>query len=287
MKESCARNALPGWPPERRIAFLGLWSCPSDTCYREGLPSHQVAGEANEEQLMTALEVYAERLLATRKILNSLFNVVNEANATLHAANHCLELLLERMQRYANDKLVQISASASLFYLIRHLHIENISLLCVRKLVLLLVEALERYPQDNTVVRNCCLTLCKVKTPDQILFLYERLLKVLLRIAEHPPSSQDNFPQRIAMHLLNVIVCQVNDPGKRLFGDVGGVQVALTILEQRLKDNAEHDDVVDTCWSLLWNVTDETAPNCRLFIYLGGLELFVRCMKKWPDHKEL
>ena len=37
------------------------------------------------------------------------------------------------------------------------------------------------------------------------------------------------------------------------------------------------DDVMETAWSTMWNVTDETPVNCRRFLDGGGMELFLRC----------
>ena len=37
------------------------------------------------------------------------------------------------------------------------------------------------------------------------------------------------------------------------------------------------DDVMETAWSTMWNVTDETPVNCKRFLDGGGMELFLRC----------
>jgi Zyg-11 family protein len=34
---------------------------------------------------------------------------------------------------------------------------------------------------------------------------------------------------------------------------------------------------METAWSTMWNVTDETPVNCRRFLDGGGMELFLRC----------
>ena len=37
------------------------------------------------------------------------------------------------------------------------------------------------------------------------------------------------------------------------------------------------DDVMETAWSAMWNVTDETPINCERFLNGGGMYLFLKC----------
>ena len=37
------------------------------------------------------------------------------------------------------------------------------------------------------------------------------------------------------------------------------------------------DDVMETAWSAMWNVTDETPVNCERFLNAGGMFLFLKC----------
>jgi hypothetical protein len=34
---------------------------------------------------------------------------------------------------------------------------------------------------------------------------------------------------------------------------------------------------METAWSTMWNVTDETPINCRRFLDGGGMQLFLKC----------
>lgn len=51
----------------------------------------------------------------------------------------------------------------------------------------------------------------------------------------------------------------------------------LSIITDRL-DRQVCDDVLEVAWSTMWNVTDETALNCRRFLEGGGMELFLGCL---------
>ena len=303
---TCEQSALPGWPSDRKLSFLGLWGCPFSASRRENLPAYRIAGDANEAQLIAALEAYADWRIATRRILDSLYNLINDMDATLRAPGHLFELLLERMHRYLSDERVQILAAASLIHLIRIIGMENISPMRIRTLVQRLVDTLERYTQDlaatfsyTRIANNCLVILGEVDTYEQIRVspcdrLYERLLTVLLRIAQCPSASLANFTNLNvkSLDLLQHILCGRVPKAKLLFGEVGGVRVVLSILKQLLSDqNADHREGnaqnVQTCWKLLCAVTNEAAPNCRRFIDLSGRELFIRCMYKWPECKSL
>ena len=39
------------------------------------------------------------------------------------------------------------------------------------------------------------------------------------------------------------------------------------------------DDVMETAWSTMWNVTDETPVNCERFLAGGGMYLFLKVIK--------
>ena len=51
------------------------------------------------------------------------------------------------------------------------------------------------------------------------------------------------------------------------------------------KSNCE---TVEVAWTLLWNITDETAENCRRFIEdNNGLQAYYDCLELWSDKRDL
>lgn len=73
------------------------------------------------------------------------------------------------------------------------------------------------------VQRNCCLTLCNFSIPEELEFQYSRVNQLLLKILE--PARQDESIQRIAVHLCNALVCQVDNQHKEAVGKMGFVKV--------------------------------------------------------------
>lgn len=78
-------------------------------------------------------------------------------------------------------------------------------------------------PGPSQVQRNCCLTLCNFSIPEELEFQYRRVNELLLSILN--PTRQDESIQRIAVHLCNALVCQVDNDHKEAVGKMGFVVV--------------------------------------------------------------
>lgn len=52
----------------------------------------------------------------------------------------------------------------------------------------------------------------------------------------------------------------------------------LCLIKDRLFRYA-FDDVMEVAWSTMWNVTDETAVNCRRFLDGQGMDYFLMCLR--------
>lgn len=55
-------------------------------------------------------------------------------------------------------------------------------------------------------------------------------------------------------------------------------QTMLSLINDRLTRNV-FDDVMEVAWSTMWNVTDETAINCKRFLDGNGMEYFLGCLR--------
>lgn len=82
------------------------------------------------------------------------------------------------------------------------------------------------------VQRNCCLTLCNFSIPEELEFQYGRVNLLLLKILE--PARQDESIQRIAVHLCNALVCQVDNQHKEAVGKMGFVKVHIIVILLKL-----------------------------------------------------
>lgn len=266
----------------RPLEFLGLYGSPFDACYRSNLPATRVSGDATEEQVLVAAQMYQARPALLQRVLNDLFHVFRYEACT--HARLALDVVLAAMARHPCHKHIQIAGSASLFYLVKGDERPNFSVSIRRKIIKCLLDAMGYHRSDTTMLRNGCLTMIHFKIPQDVLFDYERLVDVLLYIVSQ--EDQDEFVQRIGIYLLNSLACQVDGHQKLLVGDKGAIRIMLQLIEGRLRTSTS-DEVMETAWSTMWNVTDETPINCARFLDGGGMALFLECLRSFPDKPEL
>ncbi|XP_069122313.1 LOW QUALITY PROTEIN: protein zer-1 homolog [Argopecten irradians] len=164
-EKKCCIAGLDG----RIFEFLGLLHCRGDPCNEENLPAKQVSGHATEEQVLISIQRYYDRDNALTSSLNSLFKIFRYSEVKNHCA--ALEAILLGMRENQCDKQVQISGSASLFYIVKGPHKENITYLQKRRLITCLLDAMERQHDDMTMLRNGCLTICNQAIPQDVTIL--------------------------------------------------------------------------------------------------------------------
>ncbi|GIY11157.1 protein zer-1 homolog [Caerostris darwini] len=267
---------------KRPLEFLGLLNCAFDACYRHHIPAKRIAGDASEEQILIAGQAYCSREPMIQRVLNDLFQIFRFS--TCDNSKLALDVVMEAMRCHLKVKHVQVSGSASLFYIVKGEHKELFNIKMRRKIIKLLIDAMFLHYSDVTMLRNGCLTLIHFKIPDDVFFDYERLAVLLLLIVAQ--DDQDEFVQRIGVYLLNSLACQVDGIEKKLVGDRGAIHIMLQVIEKRLQ-RCLCDEVMETAWSTMWNVTDETPINCARFLDGKGMDLFLGCLEAFPQKPEL
>ena len=131
--------------------FLGLYNTSAEGAYRSQIPALKVAGEASENQILTACEVYIDRVEFLKKSLNDLFHCFRVENE-LHDIYRSLKVVLSSMTRHLYDKQIQIAASASLFFIVKSDEAKsNFSIQIKRHIISRLLDAMQTHKYDNTV----------------------------------------------------------------------------------------------------------------------------------------
>uniref|UniRef100_A0A6Q2Z029 Protein zer-1 homolog n=1 Tax=Esox lucius TaxID=8010 RepID=A0A6Q2Z029_ESOLU len=242
----------------------------------------EVTGSKNEDQVLNAIEAYTEfRPELAHRAINQLFDIarIQHCSQLLRA----LQLVIAALKCHKYDKSIQVTGSAALFYLTNTEYRSDQSVRLRRQVIQVVLNGMEQY-QEVTVQRNCCLTLCNFSIPEELEFQYGRVNLLLLKILE--PARQDESIQRIAVHLCNALVCQVDNHHKEAVGKMGFVKTMLNLIQKKLQDRM-CDQVMEFSWSALWNITDETPDNCQMFLNCRGMSLFLDCLKEFPDKQEL
>lgn len=267
---------------QRPFEFLGLYGTHYGACRRHDIPARLISGDANETQILTAAAAYIDRPEILQSVLNDLYHVLRYE--TCHDIFQALRIVLEAMDRHLSEKHIQISGSASLFYIVKNKETPPLGRRTKRKIITALLNGMNEHRDDDTMMRNGCLTLCQFRIPQDVLFEYERLVLMLLHIVSE--MEQEGFVQRIGIYLLNSLACQVDGCQKQLIGDLGAINRMLSLIDDRIKRET-CDDVLEVAWSTMWNVTDETAINCQRFLDGRGMEYFLSCLSLFPQKDEL
>ncbi|XP_055626640.1 protein zer-1 homolog [Toxorhynchites rutilus septentrionalis] len=267
---------------DRPLEFLGLYYTAHSACKWHDIPAMRIAGEATEEQILVAASVYQDRHELLTKVLNDLYHLLRfETCKQIHNA---LDVVLSAMDKHIRVKHIQISGSATLFYIVKGRNKIQFGVPLKNHIIHTLLNGMSTHLTDDTMMRNGCLTLCQFNIPQDVLFEYERLVRILLHGVSY--REQEGFVQRIAIYLLNSLACQVDGYQKMFLGDMGAISTMLNLISDRLSRKI-FDDVMEVAWSTMWNVTDETAKNCERFLDGRGMEYFLGCLKLFPDKDDL
>ncbi|XP_032526410.2 protein zer-1 homolog [Danaus plexippus] len=269
---------------DRPLEFLGLYGTLHGACKRHDIPAKVITGDANEEQILIAGSVYMERPAMLTRVLNDLYYMFRSIEHYNSYVGRALNVVLTAMETHCLEKHIQISGSATLFYIVKGKDRSRIGIHLKRRIIKVLLDGMEAHLGDDTMMRNGCLTLCQFKIPNDVLFEYERVVQILLNGVSD--VNQEGFVQRIAIYLLNSLACQVDGTQKRFLGVHGAIGKMLNLIADRLERRI-CDDVLEVAWSTMWNVTDETPHNCQLFLDNRGMEYFLACLKSFPDKEEL
>lgn len=278
--EPCKSSIIPFQELKRPLQFLGLYD--TTLCNVTHIPAYKVTGSKNEDQVLNAIEAYTEfRPELAHRAINQLFDIarIQHCGQLLRA----LQLVIAALKCHKYDKSIQVTGSAALFYLTNTEYRSDQSVQLRREVIEVVLNGMEQY-QEVTVQRNCCLTLCNFSIPEELEFQYSRVNQLLLKILE--PARQDESIQRIAVHLCNALVCQVDNHHKEAVGKMGFVKTMLNLIQKKLHDRM-CDQVMEFSWSALWNITDETPDNCQMFLNCRGMSLFLECLQEFPDKQEL
>ncbi|KAL1117159.1 hypothetical protein AAG570_004486 [Ranatra chinensis] len=266
----------------RPLEFLGLYNTMHEACRRHDIPAKLISGDANECQILIAAASYLERPDVLQRVLNDLYQLFRyESCQNIRVA---LAVVLDAMDRHLTAKHIQISGSATLFYIVKNKDTPGLTTRVKRAVITTLLNGMNSHRNDDTMMRNGCLTLCQFKIPNDVLFEYKRLVGILLHIVSE--MTQEGFVQRIGIYLLNSLACQVDGSQKQLLGDLGAINRMLVIIDDRVSRKV-CDDVLEVAWSTMWNVTDETAINCQRFLDGKGMDYFLGCLQLFPEKDEL
>lgn len=184
--------------------------------------------------------MYQDRHEMLTKVLNDLYHLLRFENCT--QIDRALRAVLIAMDKHIGIKHIQISGSATLFYIVKSKEKVKFGSILKNHIIRTLLNGMSAHLSDDTMMRNGCLTLCQFSIPSDVvsvvnalvtitssrfcsfqLFEYERLVRILLHGVS---DTEQSFVQRIAIYLLNSLACQVDGNQKLFLGDLGAISVS-------------------------------------------------------------
>lgn len=268
---------------ERPFDFLGLFHTGNGAAYRSFIPALTVTGEATETQILNACEAYIERSEQLSKALNDLYNLYKTItpSETFDCVSRALDVVLAILTRHIGDEQVTVFTTAALWCIVKiNVTTKNLNDAKVRKTITSrLLDVMHYHKASRVILINGGLTLLFM--PD-IISEHSRVATISL----HMCQDSDPRTQSFGTTLLNTLACQVGGEQKIYIGELNAIETMTEIIKAKIKEN-NCDEILETAWSTLWNITDETPVNCERFLKCNGFEAFEDCMDKFNHNKEV
>jgi Zyg-11 protein homolog len=148
------------------LKFLGLYDTSSSACRRHDIPALAIAGDANEEQILLSAVMYQDRHEMLTKVLNDLYHLLRFENCT--QIDRALNAVLVAMDKHIGIKHIQISGSATLFYIVKSKEKVVLGSILKNHIIRTLLNGMSAHLNDDTMMRNGCLTLCQFTIPGDV-----------------------------------------------------------------------------------------------------------------------
>eukprot|EP00092_Neocalanus_flemingeri_P107396 GFUD01137841.1.p1 GENE.GFUD01137841.1~~GFUD01137841.1.p1 ORF type:complete len:763 (+),score=248.66 GFUD01137841.1:337-2625(+) len=255
------------------LEFLGLYKTHNEASGRQHIPARSISGDSCEAQILVAGQRYLDRPTVLENILNDLFHVFRYE--TCQNLKQALDILLLAMERHNHEKHIQISGSASLYYVVKSESLKRDWNVKVKRKIL--GKLLNGW--------NGCPTLSQFQIPADVLFDYKRLVKILLHIVSEHTSQENNDIQQAGIRLLYNLSRQADVQQEMLMSSLGVMEKMLLIITDKLQQGV-CDEVMEHAWATMWSLAVVT-DNCERFLTGGGLNLFLQCKDRFPDEAEL
>jgi Zyg-11 family protein len=102
-----------------------------------------------------------------------------------------LYLILEALATHRYNRTLQISGTAALFYAIRSTIMDAV---VKRRVVEVMLNALENFNDEAVIVRNASLSFCQLNIPNDVAFCYTQMVSLLVNVLNsHAGGESSNY----------------------------------------------------------------------------------------------
>ncbi|XP_066589972.1 protein zyg-11 homolog B-like [Prorops nasuta] len=258
------------------LRFLGLVY--TDACYDDSLinpdnedyqPNLVVSGTASETQILEALRRYTFRPIYVQKCLFNLFRLTPNF---LEPRVDVIKLVLPGMREHPQQFRVQMAATACLYNLTKGELAINIHPSILKQIVDLTLIAMETYPNHYQLQKNTLLILCSDRILQDVSFDKYRCAKLVMNCLS---AFNDAPMERMSVAICSILAAKISTVETSLLGaQAQYINKMLKMIWSRLQAKSV-DITMKFTLSALWNLTDESATTCNVFLNAGGMKLFL------------
>ncbi|XP_015429427.1 PREDICTED: protein zyg-11 homolog [Dufourea novaeangliae] len=270
------------------LKFLGLVS--TDACYEDSLtnsankdyrPGLVVSGTATESQILEALRRYTCRPLYLEKCLLSLFRLTHNF---LEPRVDVIKLVLAGMKKYPHEVRVQMPCTACLYNLSKGEFAIMIHPSILKQVVELTMVAMESYPTNYRLQMNTLLTLCSDRILQDVAFDKYRCAKLVMNslLTFNEPSVI-----RMSVAISSILAAKITPVETSMLGAQPQYMSKLLAIVKSRVESKSVDITMKFTLSALWNLTDESATTCTVFLAEGGMELFLKMLESFQGESSV
>lgn len=236
-----------------------------------------VAGLGNLDQIKVALKRHYERPSYVQKALYHLFQLTTTFS---EARPDIFELVLPAMAAHPTKFGVQMAATACLYNLTRGELSKSIHPKLLSKGVHLTLNAMEYFPDEYQLQKNSLLILCSDRILQEVQFERYRCAKLVL---DSLCAFEELNMNRMAVAICSILAAKVSTTETSKLGAKAIYMRKLLSMVQSRIETKQSDITMKFTLSALWNLTDESAMTCTVFLEQGGANLFLEVLKTFKN----
>ncbi|TNN16162.1 Protein zyg-11 isoform 1 [Schistosoma japonicum] len=201
-----------------------------------------------------------------------------------------------------------LAGTAVIYNLTRSEQSNQLPLDLLNRAVRMTLTAMEKFPDNRQLQKNCFLTLCS----DTVLYRATfNCIQCCELVFNNLLSFDDIHMKRMGVAIISILAAEISTSGLSdlakdprriecllsyvadkclLVADVPDLGSALRSYMPQLRFRTEGAPIFDTTLrftlSALWNLTDECPEACLRFVHQGGLIIYEKVLKRFADQNE-
>ncbi|XP_048509756.1 protein zyg-11 homolog B-like isoform X2 [Athalia rosae] len=270
------------------LRFLGLVH--SDACYEDSLvnpfneyyrPNLVVSGTASEPQILESLKRYWCRPIYVQKCLYNLFRLTPNFG---EPRVDVIKLVLPGMKAHPQQFGVQMAATACLYNLTKGELATKIHPSILKQIVDLTLTAMESFPNHYQLQKNTLLTLCSDRILQEVTFDKYRCARLVMNCLS---AFDDASMNRMSVAICSILAAKISTDETSMLGAQPQYMAKLLAMVRSKVPTKSVDITMKFTLSALWNLTDESATTCAVFLEEGGMALFLEVLESFQGESSV